>query len=228
MMLNAPVVIPIPSTRTGKRPAAVQAGGTHGSIRRPRGKNCGWAIEPTQTLAGRGSAAGSLVAYVLGITDIDPLQFGLIFERFLNPERVSPPDIDVDFCKDRRGEVLEYVRQKYGERRVSQIVTFNKMNAKSAVRDVGRVIGLSYGEADRLARMIPNGPGQQNISLTDSALANPELRRAIETEPATRQLWDHALLLEGRSRNFGVHAAGIVIGSTRKRKKSSPNIRWGR
>jgi len=161
---------------------------------------------------GRGSAAGSLVAYVLGITDIDPLQFGLIFERFLNPERVSPPDIDVDFCKDRRGEVLDYVRQKYGDRRVSQIVTFNKMNAKSAVRDVGRVIGLSYGEADRLARMIPSGPGQQNISLADSALANPELRRAIETEPATRQLWDHALLLEGRSRNFGVHAAGIVIG----------------
>jgi len=161
---------------------------------------------------GRGSAAGSLAAYVLGITDIDPLQFGLIFERFLNPERVSPPDIDVDFCKDRRGEVLDYVRQKYGDRRVSQIVTFNKMNAKSAVRDVGRVIGLSYGEADRLARMIPSGPGQQNISLTDSALANPELRRAIETEPATRQLWDHALLLEGRSRNFGVHAAGIVIG----------------
>jgi DNA polymerase-3 subunit alpha len=161
---------------------------------------------------GRGSAAGSLVAYVLGITDIDPLQFGLIFERFLNPERVSPPDIDVDFCKDRRGEVLEYVRQKYGERRVSQIVTFNKMNAKSAVRDVGRVIGLSYGEADRLARMIPSGPGQQNITLTESALANPELRRAIETEPATKQLWDHALLLEGRSRNFGVHAAGIVIG----------------
>ncbi|MEN3368080.1 MAG: polymerase subunit alpha [Verrucomicrobiota bacterium] len=161
---------------------------------------------------GRGSAAGSLVAYVLGITDIDPLQFGLIFERFLNPERVSPPDIDVDFCKERRGEVLEYVRQKYGDRRVSQIVTFNKMNAKSAVRDVGRVIGLSYGEADRLARMIPAGPGQQNITLAESALANPELRRAIDTEPATRQLWDHAILLEGRSRNFGVHAAGIVIG----------------
>ncbi len=161
---------------------------------------------------GRGSAAGSLVAYVLGITDIDPLKFGLIFERFLNPERVSPPDIDVDFCKDRRGEVLEYVRQKYGERRVSQIVTFNKMNAKSAVRDVGRVIGLSYNDADRLARMIPSGPGQQNITLAESAEANPELRRAIDTEPATRQLWDHATLLEGRSRNFGVHAAGIVIG----------------
>ena len=161
---------------------------------------------------GRGSAAGSLAAYVLGITDIDPLQYGLIFERFLNPERVSPPDIDVDFCKERRGEVLEYVRQKYGDRRVSQIVTFNKMNAKSAVRDVGRVIGLSYGDADRIARMIPAGPGQQNITLADSAAANPELRRAIETEPATRQLWDHATLLEGRSRNFGVHAAGIVIG----------------
>src|ERR1700682_414303 len=100
---------------------------------------------------GRGSAAGSFARYVLEITDIDPLQYGLIYERFLNPERVSPPDIDVDFCNERRGEVLEYVRQKYGERRVSQIVTFNKMNAKSAVRDVGRVIGLSYGEADRLA-----------------------------------------------------------------------------
>src|ERR1700730_6198048 len=161
---------------------------------------------------GRGSAAGSLAAYVLGITDIDPLQFGLIFERFLNPERVSPPDIDVDFCKERRGEGLEYVRQQYGERRVSQIVPFNKMNAKSAVRDVGRVIGLSYGDADRLARMIPAGPGQQNITLAESAAANPELRRAIDTEPATRQLWNHAILLEGRSRNFGVHAAGIVIG----------------
>jgi len=170
-------------------------------------KQCGIPVGP-----GRGSAAGSLAAYVLGITDIDPLQYGLIFERFLNPERVSPPDIDVDFCKDRRGEVLEYVRQKYGDRRVSQIVTFNKMNAKSAVRDVGRVIGLSYGDADRLARMIPAGPGQQNITLAESAAANPELRRAIDTEPATRQLWDHATLLEGRSRNFGVHAAGIVIG----------------
>src|SRR6478735_1096699 len=161
---------------------------------------------------GRGSAAGSIGDYVLGITDIDPLQYGLIFERFLNPERISPPDIDVDFCEARRGEVLEYVRQKYGDRRVSQIVTFNKMNAKSAVRDVGRVIGLSYGEADRLARMIPTGPGQQNITLAEAAGANPELRRAIETEPATKQLWNHALLLEGRSRNFGVHAAGIVIG----------------
>src|SRR5438046_4887548 len=126
---------------------------------------------------GRGSAAGSLVAYVLGITDIDPLQFGLIFERFLNPERVSPPDIDVDFCKERRGEVLEYVRQKYGERRVSQIVTFNKMNAKSAVRDVGRVIGLSYGEADRLARMITSGNGQQTLTTTEFEVPTQGLNR---------------------------------------------------
>src|SRR5258708_35454597 len=103
-----------------------------------------------------------MVAYVLGITDIDPLQFGLIFERFLNPERVSPPDIDVDFCESRRGEVLEYVRQKYGERRVSQIITFGKLKAKSVVRDVVRVIGLSYAEADRIAKMIPN---EINITL---------------------------------------------------------------
>src|SRR5256714_4550710 len=112
---------------------------------------------------GRGSAAGSLAAYVLGITDIDPLQFGLIFERFLNPERVSPPDIDVDFCKDRRGEVLDYVRRKYGERRVSQIITFGKLKARSVVRDVGRVMGLSYRDADRIAKMIPN---ELNITLS--------------------------------------------------------------
>ncbi|MEO8045418.1 MAG: DNA polymerase III subunit alpha, partial [Spartobacteria bacterium] len=104
---------------------------------------------------GRGSAAGSLIAYVLEITDIDPLKFGLLFERFLNPERISPPDIDVDFCESRRGEVLEYVRQKYGERRVSQIITFGKLKAKSVVRDVGRVMGLSYGDCDRIAKMIP-------------------------------------------------------------------------
>ena len=120
---------------------------------------------------GRGSAAGSLVAYVLGITDIDPLQYGLLFERFLNPERISPPDIDVDFCEARRGEVLEYVRQKYGERRVSQIITFGKLKAKSVVRDVGRVIGLSYGEADRIAKMIPN---ELNITLA----AAPKKRRS--------------------------------------------------
>ncbi|HZR79249.1 MAG TPA: DNA polymerase III subunit alpha, partial [Chthoniobacterales bacterium] len=157
---------------------------------------------------GRGSAAGSLVAYVLGITDIDPLQFGLIFERFLNPDRVSPPDIDVDFCEARRGEVLEYVRQKYGERRVAQIITFGKLKAKSVVRDVGRVMGLPYREADRIARMIPNELG---ITLDSAAEKNSELKRAIATEPQTRQLFEYAKILEGLSRNAGVHAAGVVI-----------------
>jgi DNA polymerase-3 subunit alpha len=158
---------------------------------------------------GRGSAAGSLIAYVLEITDIDPLQFGLLFERFLNPERVSPPDIDVDFCESRRGEVLEYVRRKYGERRVSQIITFGKLKAKSVVRDVGRVMGLSYSDCDRIAKMIPN---ELNITLAQAAEKTPDLKKAIETEPATRQLWGYAGLLEGLSRNAGVHAAGVVIG----------------
>jgi DNA polymerase-3 subunit alpha len=157
---------------------------------------------------GRGSAAGSLVAYVLGITDIDPLQYGLIFERFLNPDRVSPPDIDVDFCEARRGEVLEYVRQKYGERRVAQIITFGKLKAKSVVRDVGRVMGLPYRDADRIARMIPNELG---ITLDSAAEKNSELKRAIATEPQTKQLFDYAKTLEGLSRNAGVHAAGVVI-----------------
>jgi DNA polymerase-3 subunit alpha len=157
---------------------------------------------------GRGSAAGSLVAYVLEITDIDPLQYGLIFERFLNPDRISPPDIDVDFCETRRGEVLEYVRQKYGERRVAQIITFGKLKAKSVVRDVGRVMGLSYRDADRIAKMIPN---ELNITLESAAEKNPELKRAITTEPQTRQLFEYGKTLEGLSRNAGVHAAGVVI-----------------
>src|ERR1051326_4279087 len=157
---------------------------------------------------GRGSAAGSLVAYVLGITDIDPLQYGLIFERFLNPDRISPPDIDIDFCEARRGEVLEYVRQKYGERRVAQIITFGKLKAKSVVRDVGRVMGWSYRDADRIAKMIPN---ELNITLDAAVGKNSELKRALASEPATRQLFDHAKVLEGLSRNAGVHAAGVVI-----------------
>src|SRR5215475_322654 len=140
---------------------------------------------------GRGSAAGSMVTYVLGITDIDPLQYGLLFERFLNPDRISPPDIDIDFCEARRVEVLEYVRQKYGERRVAQIITFGKLKAKSVVRDVGRVLGFSYRDA--------------------AVGKNAELKRAVATEPATRQLFEHAKVLEGLSRNAGVHAAGVVI-----------------
>src|SRR5207247_2605966 len=141
---------------------------------------------------GRGSAAGSIVAYVLGITDIDPLQYGLIFERFLNPDRVSPPDIDIDFCEARRGEVLEYVRQKYGERRVAQIITFGKLKAKSVVRDVGRVMGWSYRDADRIAKMIPN---ELNITLDAALEKNPELKRAVATEHATLQLFEHAKVL---------------------------------
>src|SRR6266576_156588 len=136
---------------------------------------------------GRGSAAGSMVTYVLGITDIDPLQFGLLFERFLNPERVSPPDIDVDFCEARRGEVLEYVRQKYGERRVAQIITFGKLKAKSVVRDVGRVMGLSYRDADRIAKMIPN---ELNITLDLAAEKNSELKRALNTERETKHVFE--------------------------------------
>src|SRR5881392_2719690 len=157
---------------------------------------------------GRGSAAGSLVAYVLGITDIDPLQYGFIFERFLNPDRISPPDIDVDFCEARRGEVLEYVRQKYGERRVAQIITFGKLKAKSVVRDVGRVMGLSYRDADRIAKMIPN---ELNITLDSAAEKNGELKRAIASEPQTKALFEYGKILEGLSRNAGVHAAGVVI-----------------
>lgn len=158
---------------------------------------------------GRGSAAGSLVAYVLEITDLNPIQYGLIFERFLNPERVSPPDIDIDFCQMRRGEVIEYVRHKYGERAVSQIVTFGTLGAKSVVRDVGRVLNWKYSDADRIAKMIPN---ELNITLQSAAKKNPELREALEQEAPTRQLWDYALVLEGLTRNTGIHAAGIVIG----------------
>ena len=173
---------------------------------------------------GRGSAAGSMIAYAMGITDIDPIKFKLLFERFLNPERVSPPDIDVDFCVNRRAEVIEYVRQKYGERSVSQIITFGTLGAKSVVRDVARVQGWSYGDADRIAKMIPNELGitlagfdKKNketgaIEHTAGAIdKNPELKKAVETEPATAQLWDIATKLEGLTRGVGVHAAGVVI-----------------
>jgi DNA polymerase-3 subunit alpha len=160
---------------------------------------------------GRGSAAGSLVAYSLGITNLDPIRFGLLFERFLNPERVSPPDIDVDFCQSRRGEVIDYVRHKYGERSVSHIVTFGTLGAKSVIRDVARVLGWSYADADRLAKMIPN---ELNITLAAARAKNPDLATAIESEPPTAELWQYASKLEGLTRGSGVHAAGIVIGST--------------
>lgn len=158
---------------------------------------------------GRGSGAGSLVAYALGITDIDPLRFELVFERFLNPERVSPPDFDIDFCQTRRGEVIDYVRRKYGERSVSHIITFGTMGAKSVIRDVGRVLGWSYGDADKLSKMIPT---ELDIELTSAVEKNAELKQLVETDGATQELWKHATFLEGLTRGTGVHAAGIVIG----------------
>ena len=158
---------------------------------------------------GRGSAAGSLVAFVLGITDIDPLRFELVFERFLNPERVSPPDIDIDFCQTRRPEVIDYVRRKYGELSVSHIITFGTMGAKSVIRDVGRVLGWSYGDSDRVAKMIPD---ELNIELKDAQEKNPELKKLIEEDSSTQELWKHATFLEGTTRGTGIHAAGIVIG----------------
>ncbi|MCW1914863.1 DNA polymerase III subunit alpha [Luteolibacter sp. GHJ8] len=158
---------------------------------------------------GRGSAAGSLVAYVMGITNICPLQFGLLFERFLNPERVSPPDVDIDFCQSRRPEVIDYVRQKYGERSVSHIITYGTLGAKSVLRDVARVMGVSYGEADRIAKMIEAKPG---VTLKGEFDAKPELKELIESSSTYQDLWDYALKLEGLTRNVGIHAAGVVIG----------------
>lgn len=158
---------------------------------------------------GRGSAAGSLVAYTMGITDICPMRFGLLFERFLNPERVSPPDVDIDFCQTRRPEVIEYVRQKYGERSVSHIITYGTLGAKSVIRDVSRVMGVSYGEADRIAKMIEAKPG---VKLKKEYDAKPELRELIESSSTYQELWTYALKLEGLTRNVGVHAAGVVIG----------------
>ncbi len=158
---------------------------------------------------GRGSAAGSLVAYVLGITDLCPLEFSLIFERFLNPERVSPPDVDVDFCQSRRAEVIDYVREKYGERAVSHIITFGTLGAKSVIRDVGRVLGMGYNEADRIAKMIP---AELGITLSGAREKNPELAEAIENDGRIQQLWKYATYLEGLTRGTGIHAAGVVIG----------------
>jgi len=158
---------------------------------------------------GRGSAAGSLVAYAMGITNICPLQFGLLFERFLNPERVSPPDVDIDFCQSRRAEVIDYVRNKYGERSVSHIITYGTLGAKSVIRDVARVMGVNYGDADRLAKMIEAKPG---VTLKGEWDAKAEIRDLIEASTTYRELWDYALKLEGLNRNVGIHAAGIVIG----------------
>ena len=138
----------------------------------------------------RGSAAGSIVTYLLEISNVDPIRYGLLFERFLNPERVNPPDIDIDFADDRRADVIEYVREKYGRDSVAQIITFGTMGAKSVVRDVGRVMGLSYGECDRLAKMIPF---DLKMTLEKALKQSPEFKEAYETEEVTRELIDTAL-----------------------------------
>ena len=157
----------------------------------------------------RGSAAGAIVTYLLEISNVDPIRYGLLFERFLNPERVNPPDIDIDFADDRRADVIEYVREKYGRDAVAQIVTFGTMGAKSVVRDVGRVMGLSYGECDRLAKMIPF---DLKMTLEKALKQSPELKQAYENEEVTRELFDTAFVLEDLTRNASVHAAGVVIG----------------
>lgn len=157
---------------------------------------------------GRGSAAGSLVAYSLGITEIDPIRYGLLFERFLNPERISMPDIDVDFCKDRRAEVLSHVTEKYGVGHVAQIITFGTMAARAAIRDVARALNIPYGEADRLAKLVPEGP---KVTLDAALSMEPSLKEAYDTDPKVRELLDIARRLEGLARHASTHAAGVVI-----------------
>jgi DNA polymerase III subunit alpha len=159
---------------------------------------------------GRGSAAGSLVAYVLGITDVDPLQFDLLFERFLNPDRVSMPDIDIDFCYERRGEVIEYVRGKYGKDSVGQIITFGTMKSRAVIRDVGRVLGFEPAETDRLAKLIPNAPNN-SLTVAEAADRVSELKTLIAEDERVAQLIEYAKVLEGLSRHASVHAAGVVI-----------------
>ncbi|MED5579672.1 MAG: DNA polymerase III subunit alpha [Nitrospinota bacterium] len=157
---------------------------------------------------GRGSVAGSLVAFALGITGIDPIAYGLLFERFLNPERVSPPDIDIDFCVERRDEVIRYVQEKYGSNNVSQIITFGSMLARGVIRDVGRVMGIPYGEVDRIAKLIPN---ELNITLKDAIDKEPRMMEVLKKDPLVRNLMDTAQKLEGNIRHAGTHAAGVVI-----------------
>lgn len=157
---------------------------------------------------GRGSGAGSIVAYAIGITDIDPIKYNLIFERFLNPERVSMPDFDVDFCYERRQEVIDYVSRKYGEDHVSQIITFGTMSARMVIRDVGRALDVSYAETDKLAKMIPN---ELHITIKKALEQNKELRELYENDNTIKQLLDIAMALEGLPRQASTHACGIVI-----------------
>ena len=160
---------------------------------------------------GRGSGAGSVVAWALTITDLDPLRFGLLFERFLNPERVSMPDFDIDFCQDKRDQVISYVQQKYGNDQVAQIITFGKLQARAALRDVGRVLQMPYGQVDRLCKMIPNNPANP-VSLGEAIKTEPRLAAERDSDPTVANLLKTALQLEGLYRHASTHAAGVVIG----------------
>jgi DNA polymerase III subunit alpha len=160
---------------------------------------------------GRGSGAGSVTAWALTITDLDPLRFGLIFERFLNPDRISMPDFDIDFCQDRRDEVIEYVQEKYGRDRVAQIITFGTLQARAALRDVGRVLQLPYGLVDRICKMVPNNPANP-VKLSDAVDGEPRLQHMRRSEDGVDKLLDIAIKLEGLYRHASTHAAGVVIG----------------
>jgi len=157
---------------------------------------------------GRGSAAGSIVSFCLGITDIDPVKYNLLFERFLNPERISMPDIDVDFCKDRRSEVIAYVSERYGKDHVAQIITFGTMAAKAAIRDVGRALEIPYGEVDKIAKLIPN---TLNITIDETLKIEPQFKALYNSNPRIKELIDNAIRLEGLCRHASTHAAGVVI-----------------
>ena len=160
---------------------------------------------------GRGSGAGSLVAWALTITDLDPLRFGLLFERFLNPERVSMPDFDIDFCQDRRDEVIRYVQEKYGRDRVAQIITFGKLQARAVLRDVGRVLNMSFGHVDRVCKLVPNNPANP-VTLAEALQTEPRLKEMQREDDAVAALLEKALKLEGLYRHASTHAAGVVIG----------------
>ncbi len=160
---------------------------------------------------GRGSGAGSVVSWALTITDLDPLRIGLLFERFLNPERVSMPDFDIDFCQDRRDEVIQYVQQKYGRDRVAQIITFGKLQARAVLRDVGRVLGMPYGQVDRICKLVPHNPAKP-VSLSQAIEGEPALQRMRDEDATVARLIDIALRLEGLPRHASTHAAGVVIG----------------
>ncbi|MGA8356412.1 MAG: DNA polymerase III subunit alpha, partial [Xanthobacteraceae bacterium] len=160
---------------------------------------------------GRGSGAGSLVAYALTITDLDPIRFGLLFERFLNPERISMPDFDVDFCQDRRDEVIQYVQGRYGRDRVAQIITFGTLQARGVLRDVGRVLQMPYGQVDKLCKLVPQNPANP-VTLKRAIEDEPRLQAERDRDPVTRRAFDIAQKLEGLHRHASTHAAGIVIG----------------